>query len=354
MNLCPAIDDLVGFLTESPGASSNDGVRSHVRGCWECQDRLNSLSDDPELRHMAADARRAVARHEDEVRRLVEGLRPGGANAPVNGAARASTSDRFTFLGPPRREGDLGVLGGYSVRRELGRGGMGIVLLGFDETLRRDVALKILRPELADDHSRARFVSEAQAAALVKHDHVVGVYGVVDPCDGPPYCALEFLAGPSLAERIHDEGRIAPREAAALAAQVADGLAAAHEAGLIHSDVKPSNILSDATTGRAKIADFGLRRRSGEHQRAHPRGRARGHAGLYELQSKSPGLKRSRRPPTSHSLGATLWPRLLIGEPPFLGAPHVVLQKVLLRDAAPMGRSGSSMPPYPATWKRFA
>src|SRR5262249_51858312 len=156
----------------------------------------------------------------------------------------------ITFLAPPRRPGELGTLGPYPVLNELGRGGMGIVLRGVDEALGRTIAIKGLRPGRKTEASRARFVREAQAAARMRHDHVVAVHTVVDPPGGLPYFTMEYIPGPTLADRLRSEQRLEPRAAAQIAAQIADGLAAAQEAGLVHRDLKPANVLLDPASCR--------------------------------------------------------------------------------------------------------
>ena len=122
---------------------------------------------------------------------------------------------------------------------------MGVVFRARDPALNREVALKVLWPERADARSRARFVREARAAAALAHDHIAPVYSVADPPDGPPYLTMQLVAGPGLARRARERPLLAPAEAARIALQVAEALACAHRAGMIHRDVKPANVLLD-------------------------------------------------------------------------------------------------------------
>ncbi len=148
----------------------------------------------------------------------------------------------------------------YQILDELGRGGMGVVYKASDTQLKRPVALKVVNKALSDsDEFRQRFLREAQAAARITHPNIVGVY---DACANPneqAYIAMEYVEGMSLGSLIHKKGRLKPLDAIALAGQACAALAAIHEAGIIHRDVKPDNILI-AKGGNVKLTDFGLAR----------------------------------------------------------------------------------------------
>jgi WD40 repeat protein len=164
------------------------------------------------------------------------------------------------FLDPPDQPGQLGRLGPYQVLEVRGRGGMGVVLKAFEPALHRVVAIKVLAPHLAASATaRKRFVREAQAAAAVRDDHVVAIHAVGE-AGGLPYLVMEYVEGPSLQERLDREGALPVAEVRRIAAQVAQGLAAAHAHGLVHRDVKPANILLENGVARVKLTDFGLAR----------------------------------------------------------------------------------------------
>jgi formylglycine-generating enzyme required for sulfatase activity len=189
----------------------------------------------------------------DEARDL--GRRPDGP-----AAAPTDEPSGLEFLTPSGRPGSLGRLGNYEVLGVLGRGGCGVVLRALDEKLRRTVAVKVLSRSWAlDSQAHQRFLREARAGAAVRHDNVVQVYAVEDR--PVPHLVMEFVPGESLQHRINRDGPLAVREAVRIAEQVALGLAAAHAQGLVHRDVKPSNILLEGGAGpRVRITDFGLAR----------------------------------------------------------------------------------------------
>jgi hypothetical protein len=171
-----------------------------------------------------------------------------------------TAGDPLPPLGPPARAGDMGTFGGYRVLELVGRGGMGAVYRAVDPALGRTVALKVMLPRLAGNEvARQRFLREARAVAAIRHDHVVTVYQVGDA--GYPFYAMEFLTGRSLEARLAEPLPVA--DAVRVARELAEGLAAAHAAGVVHRDVKPGNVwLVDQPNGpfRTKLLDFGLAR----------------------------------------------------------------------------------------------
>ncbi len=148
-------------------------------------------------------------------------------------------------------------LAGYRVEALLGRGGMSVVYRAEDLRLQRPVALKVLAPELATDaHFRERFLRESQLAASIDHPNIIPIYEA-DEADGCLFIAMRYVEGTDLKALLHAEGLLEVRRSLDIAAQVADALDAAHEHGLVHRDVKPSNILVDPR-GHCYLADFGL------------------------------------------------------------------------------------------------
>lgn len=180
--------------------------------------------------------------------------------APDGPARSLPVSAPFAFLDPPRAPDELGWLAHYRVRRLLGEGGMGLVFEAEDTDLLRPVALKVIRPELAGSpQAGQRFVREARALASLKHDHVVTIYQVGERRD-VPFLAMEYLRGMPLDRWLDDGHKPSIDLTLRLGREIAAGLAAAHQRGIVHRDIKPANIWLEAPAGRVKILDFGLAR----------------------------------------------------------------------------------------------
>jgi serine/threonine protein kinase len=163
-------------------------------------------------------------------------------------------------LEPSEDTNVLGQLGGYDVLAIIGRGGMGVVLKAFDRELKRFVAIKALSPHLAHSSvARKRFAREAQAAAAVVNPHVVAIHHV-QPTGRLPFLIMPLLTGESLAQRLKSRAPLELTEVLRIGMQAAVGLAAAHDQGLVHRDVKPANIFLEKGVERVVITDFGLAR----------------------------------------------------------------------------------------------
>jgi serine/threonine protein kinase/sugar lactone lactonase YvrE len=220
------------------------------------------------------------------------------------------------LLSPPSRPGLLATLARYEVIRVLGGGGMGVVLLARDSENGRDVALKMVRPELVPNQQMVhRFVKEAGHLQKLKHPNVMPVLEVSDRAQGP-YFVMPFFQRGSLAQRIKPGQPLDAADALDIALQVAEGLKFAHQRGIIHRDLKPANILL-GEAGQACLADFGLARTMFNDSIVDvERDQFEGTAPYL-----SPGVAAGNAEDTRcdiYAFGALLY-EMLTGEPPYAG-----------------------------------
>jgi hypothetical protein len=232
--------------------------------------------------------------------------------------------------------------GRYSLERELGRGGMGIVYLAREVRLDRLVAIKLLPPVLAAQAPlRERFLREARTAARLSHPNIVPIHAV-DEAGGFVFYAMAYVEGETLAHRVEVRGPVPPQVAARILREVAWALAYAHDKGVIHRDVKPENILVEQGSGRALVADFGI---------AHL-AQAGGDTGAGEVLGTPDFMspeQASGEPVDGrsdlYSLGVVGF-YALSGRPPFAGATaRAVMAKHLTQAAPPVSSLAAAVPP---------
>ncbi|MGH7638737.1 MAG: protein kinase domain-containing protein [Gemmatimonadaceae bacterium] len=211
----------------------------------------------------------------------------------------------------------------YALESEIGRGGMSVVYRARDIRLNRQIALKVLPPELAYDPAvRMRFTREAQTGAQLSHSHIVPIYDVGER-DGLAYFVMAFVSGGSLAALLAREPRQPPDEARRIICEIADALAYAHERGVIHRDIKPDNILIDANTGRVLVTDFGIARAMEAGTRLTATGIAVG-TPTYMSPEQAEGDREIDGRSDIYSLGVVAY-QMLTGRVPFTGGNSLAL-----------------------------
>ncbi|MEX2140367.1 MAG: serine/threonine-protein kinase [Pirellulales bacterium] len=259
-NECPDRAVLEALLASSLTDADQAATESHVESCPRCQERLEALAGVAAV--LPTTQVPLELRDADDSHRLSEVIQAMRRASPPRTAIGKPETDVVPLgdssTARKRSSRQPQQIAEYDVQAVLGRGGIGVVYRATDRTLARDVAIKVLRADLADNDSlRERFLREARAAAALRHDNVVAIYGVGQHAE-QPYLVMEYVPGGSLADRLLRKGKLSWPEVVRLGIEVASSLAAAHARGIVHRDVKPGNVLWDAESARYKLTDFGL------------------------------------------------------------------------------------------------
>jgi serine/threonine protein kinase len=352
--------------------ADSDQVVAHLDQCHSCQQSLESLAIGDSslpitLREQAANqapapnsaywpalrnAEQALtaatpapsSSDKGEWIRDETGFHPSSSH-PHPSSGRGAGEIPLAFLDPAEDGSYLGSLANFNVVRVLGRGGMGVVLHAVDTCLQRDVAIKILDPEFSQDELAVqRFCREARAAASISHENVIAVHQVEhDETKDIPFLVMELISGESLEQKLDRDGRVSLKEIVRIGMQTAAGLAAAHEKGLIHRDIKPGNILLEQSGQRVKLTDFGLAR-AAEDVRLTRTGLVTG-TPLYMSPEQANGEELDARSDL-FSLGIVLY-ELAAGEPPFNGkTPLAVLKQVVEGRPVPLRERNPELPDW--------
>jgi hypothetical protein len=277
---------------------------------WLCEGRPELIP----LVEQVLEHLRHFAPHAQPAETLVGGQ--AGLAAPLQPTLTGSSSHAGQPAAPPL----------YEILGVLGRGGMGVVYRARQIRLNRVVALKmILAGSHANPEDQARFLTEAEAVAAIQHPGIVQVY-TFGTYEGLPYMAMELCPGGSLAQKLAGTP-LPPKEAAALVAQMARAIQAAHDKGIVHRDLKPANILL-AADGSPRVTDFGLAKRVAFDSGLTQTGALLG-TPSYMAPEQAKASKHTGPPADIYALGAILY-ECLAGRPPFKGATAVeTLQQVM-------------------------
>jgi serine/threonine protein kinase len=234
----------------------------------------------------------------------------------------------------------------YELESEVGRGGMGIVYCAKDRRLKREIAVKVLPPELSFRADiRQRFLREAETAAQLNHPNIVPIY-TVEERENLVYFVMAYIKGDNLGQRLQQHGPIPPVEVRRILREVADALAYAHHRNVIHRDIKPDNIIIDEETGRAMVTDFGIARAltdSGD-SRLTATGMAIG-TPAYMSPEQSAGDHAIDGRSDLYSLGVVGY-QMLCGQPPFVAnnTPSMLV-KHLSERPVPVDERWPDLPP---------
>jgi hypothetical protein len=341
---CPSVGLLKDFLAERLPPQEHCRLAAHLEDCPACQRWVEGLTAGQKSWVGVA---RKLSQHPPAGGPILQQVIDRLKGEPYQEATRDepvfSADLPLGFLSPSEKPGQLGRLERYEVLKEVGRGGMGVVLKAFDPTLHRVVAIKVLAPQLATSGvARKRFLREVKAAAAVTHDHIVTIHAV-DEANGLPYLVMQYVAGLSLQERIDKEGPLELVEILRIGMQTASGLAAAHGHGIVHRDIKPANILLEEGVPRVKITDFGLARAMDDANLTQS-GFVAG-SPLYMAPEQARGEALDHRADL-FSLGSVLY-TLCTGRPPFRAANTLaVLRRVCEDTPRPIRETNPEVPDW--------
>lgn len=333
--LHPDVDLLRRHLDERSSGHEAEWIESHLSDCRPCQQTLARLAAESDwwtaLPHCLG----------TPVPAIDSGVVIGHSNASPDELWHVEHEQVRRILAPTDDPSKLGRIGGYEVVGIVGAGATAVVLKAFDGPLNRFVAIKLMRPTLAASPiARQRFSREARAAASIVHENVIEIHGVSD-IDGLPYLVMPYVRGESLAKRIDHAWPMPATAMLNIACQVADGLSAAHGKGLIHRDVKPSNILLGEGIERLKLTDFGLARAVDDVGLT----RSGTLAGTPEYMSP----EQARGESIDHrsdlfSLGSVLY-AMCTGRPPFSSdSCYGVLRRIVEEQPQPISRFNPDVP----------
>lgn len=269
---CLSSDDLRELTSDKLTADNLVRAEAHLAACERCVGRLSQLVDADRLAPLLRAAVASPVFLDSQAGELARDIAAGletriaaGDATRIDPALNAEFDlswdepDEIELLPP--------TIGPFRIIRCLGHGGMGAVFEAEDQRLMRRVALKVILPRLAADPSlRDRFLREARSIAAIRHPSIVGIYEVGSDAD-VPFLAMELLTGRTLEALLAKSPRLTAEQVATIGAECAAGLAAVHEKGLLHRDIKPGNIWVESfveengtTAARIKLLDFGLAR----------------------------------------------------------------------------------------------
>jgi urea transport system substrate-binding protein len=352
---CPNDEQLTLLLAGELPPAEVSRLVLHVTECQRCRDSIRAAG-------FSVGSLKAIQTSDDTLTgahnpaqnsaigtgTVLPAITPAMPAAQTNGSPSVAAQ---MALAPPQGPDELGRLGGYRILRVLGEGGMGVVFEAEDISLRRRVAIKVLRAGEIDTSQRKRFLQEAQLAASLTSDRIVTVHQVGEH-DGCLFIVMQLLCGESLEARLKTHRWLPLVEALRIAREVAEGLAVAHEKQLVHRDIKPANVWleskrSDDSAQRVKLLDFGVARSIAVHEHLTIGGNIVG-TPCYMSPEQACGLPVDERSDL-FSLGCLLY-AMLAGKSPFERGNYIqTLKAVVDERPQPLAEALPGLPAPVAT-----
>ncbi|MEZ6039247.1 MAG: protein kinase [Planctomycetaceae bacterium] len=327
---------IAAFLADELDEQQQADFELHLDTCVTC---CRALQRQTAHASLWSDARSFLSSSENPVRTPDD---PVPCDATI-ASLKSPAPVNLDFLSPTDDPHMLGRFAGYEISGVVGRGGMGIVLKGFDASLNRYAAIKVLAPHYASSGAaRQRFGREAQAAAAVVHDNVIAIHGVSE-FNNLPYLIMPYIKGQSLQKRIDRHGPLSIPEILRIAMQTARGLAAAHDQGLVHRDIKPGNVLLPENVERVLITDFGLARAADDASLTRSGVIAGTPQYMSPEQAKGEGIDARS---DLFSLGSMMY-AMATGHPPFRAeTPYGILRRITDHPHRPVQELRTDLPSW--------
>ena len=317
----------------------SEQAERHLQECPQCRQQLEQIAAEADWWQKASDFL------QDDLADVE--LPEWKPNLEMTSVATVQSQDTLeevthqAILDPAKHPEMLGRIGQYDIEEVIGRGGMGVVYKGYDNTLNRSIAIKVLSPHLASNGTaRKRFAREARAAAGVVHAHVIPIHLVAADAK-LPYIVMPLMAGQSLQEYVDQHGPLDTKDVVRISLQIAAGLQAAHKHGLVHRDIKPANILMEQDVSRVMISDFGLARAADDAAMTQTGWLAGTPYYMSPEQSKGRDVSHSS---DLFSLGSVMY-FMATGRVPFRGdSPMAVLNQICTEPHSPARQVNSDVP----------